>query len=156
ELVPAAPRDSRIIPALLGLLSRGSPAARAAVIAELGKRSWEDPRITKAMIRALGDPDAEVRAKAAKGLGQVPLPSDAREALTALVPLLSSRFADPEAYCERAGGRNSTRQLGHRRAHLAGIRGRSAAHPVRLRSSMSWAIQVFREDWFPIALSVFS
>jgi hypothetical protein len=58
-------------------------------MAELGKRSWEDPRVTKAMIRGMNDPDAEIRARAARGLGQVPLPADAREALMALIPLLS-------------------------------------------------------------------
>ena len=70
--------------------------------------------------------------------------------------LLSSRFADPGAYRERAGGRNSARQLGRRRAHHSGLRGRSAAHPVRLRSSMSWAIQLLSADGFPTTPSVFS
>jgi hypothetical protein len=70
--------------------------------------------------------------------------------------VLSSCFADLEADRERPGGRKSSRRLGRERVHSSGIYGRSAAHPVRLRSSMSWAIQVFSEDGFPTTPSVFS
>ena len=38
----------------------------------------------------------------------------------------------------------------------AGISGRSVTYPVRLRSSVSWAIQVFRPDCFGSGCGIFS
>jgi len=70
--------------------------------------------------------------------------------------LLSSSFADLEADRERPGGPKSARRLGREGVRHWEIHGRNAAHPVRLRSSMSWAIQVFSEDRFPAIPSVFS
>jgi hypothetical protein len=65
-------------------------------------------------------------------------------------------FADMEADRERPGGRKSPRRLGREGVHHRAIHGRSAAHPVRLRSSMSWAIQVFSAGRFPTTPALFS
>ena len=72
------------------------------------------------------------------------------------VTLLSSSFADLGAYGERPGGRKSPRQVVHRGVPDAGIRVRGATYPVRLRSSVSWAIQVFSAHCFGSSCSVFS
>ena len=69
---------------------------------------------------------------------------------------LSSSFADLGAYGERPGGRKSPRQVVHRGVPDAGIRVRGATYPVRLRSSVSWAIQVFSAHCFGSSCSVFS
>jgi Family of unknown function (DUF6086) len=61
-----------------------------------------------------------------------------------------------EADRERAGGRESSHRLGHERGYHSEIPGPNAAQPVRLRSSMSWAIQGSRDICSPSAPSIFS
>ena len=70
--------------------------------------------------------------------------------------LLSSSFAYRKAYGERPGRRKSPRRFVRGAVRHSGIPGRSASHPVRLRSWMSWASQVFSRVCFPSKPSVFS
>src|SRR5512135_414681 len=69
---------------------------------------------------------------------------------------LCSRFADLEADCERPGGRNWLCRIDRERVRDRRIRDGRAAQPVRLRSSVSWAIQVFSRDGPGSSPSVFS
>jgi hypothetical protein len=73
-----------------------------------------------------------------------------------IVEELCSRFADLEADCERPGGRNWLCRIDRERVRDRGIRDGRAAQPVRLRSSVSWAIQVFSRDGPGSSPSVFS
>ena len=69
---------------------------------------------------------------------------------------LRSSFAEKVAYRERPRGWISLGWIARQVVHCPGIRGRRAAHPVRLRSSVSWAIQVFSGVSSATKPSVFS
>ncbi|MDB4971179.1 MAG: hypothetical protein JWN44_6868 [Myxococcales bacterium] len=108
----AGKKDARVVPALVERAQHRSPEVRKAALAALAVAPATEKRATAALTAALGDSDAEVRAQAARGLGD----RRDRSAEARLVKLMEHR----DMSAAPALAAIATPELAHRLSEMLG------------------------------------